>query len=217
MTALEKFAGLPTAIATDAMVRIGVSGWMDDVLPLQAGVHMAGRARTMMFGPARGATPAPTTVYEFMRSLNPGDVLVMASGGSLGALIGDNMVKTGELFSIAGIVTDARCLDVDVIRRMPVPVLCRGSGGKPAGLELMAVDVPVVCGGAQVWPNDLVLADGDGVVVVPAPSLAAFEDELDDVKAVEESLARAIIETAPMDRLTALLKSKRRPRARAGA
>lgn len=209
---VERICAAPTAILTDGMVRLKLGGWMDDVVPLQRGVRMGGRARTILFGPLRGADQSPGTSYGFIRSLSKGEVLVMSAGGRSGPLLGDNMVKACEIQGLNGIVTDATSIDVEAIGSMKVPVFFRGPGTRPAGVEVMGRDVPISCGGAQVRPGDLVVGDPDGVVVIPASRAAEVAAELDDIYAIERDLIAAVENRVPLDELERILKRKRAPR-----
>lgn len=208
----KRICEAPTAILTDAMVRLKLGGWMDDVVPLQRGARIGGRARTILFGPLRGADQTAGSSYAFIRSLGKGDVLVMTAGGKSGPLLGDNMVKASEIQGLNGIVTDATSIDVEAIGRMTVPVFCRGPGTRPSGVEMIARDVPISCGGAQVRPGDLVVGDQDGVVVIPASKAAEVAAELDDIYAIEKELITAVESQIPLEELEKILKRKRAPR-----
>lgn len=144
------------------------------VRPLDDGLVMVGRARTARYvevdGVAEGHNPYELEI-ALIDSLAPGEVAVMACGGS------SRIAPWGELLSTAsrargaaGCVTDGFVRDIKRIRAMGFPVFHGGiapldSRGRG---EVAEIDVPVTCGGVLVAPGDLVFGDADGVVAVPA-------------------------------------------------
>jgi regulator of RNase E activity RraA len=119
---------------------------------------------------AEGENPYDIEI-ALVDGLKPGDVAVFACGGPT-----DRIAPWGELLSTAasyrgavGCVTDGLVRDVRYIRKMGFPVFHGGIGpldSRGRG-KMMAMDVPVECGGVLVNPGDLVFGDVDGVVVVP--------------------------------------------------
>jgi regulator of RNase E activity RraA len=102
----------------------------------------------------------------------PGSVIVVESGDPDYALAGGNVCAVAQRNGIAGFVLDGLIRDIGEVRDMGFPVWARGvipiPGGKAAVLPL---NVPIRCGGVAVRGGDLVVADEDGVVVVPSESL----------------------------------------------
>jgi regulator of RNase E activity RraA len=133
--------------------------------------------------------------------LRPGEVAVLACGGPT-----DRIAPWGELLTTAsvargaaGCVTDGLVRDVRRIREVGFPVFHGGIGpldSKGRG-EMMAMDVPVECGGVRVEPGDYVLGDVDGVVVVPRV-------------AAEETFRQALGKVAAEDRTREMLAAGRR-------
>jgi 4-hydroxy-4-methyl-2-oxoglutarate aldolase len=109
-------------------------------------------------------------IHRALQAAEPGDVLVIAtSGGTESSYCGSLISLAAMVRGLAGIVLDGLVRDRDEIAGLDVPVFCRGSAhvgavkNDPGELQ-----IPVACGGVIVAPGDLVLGDGDGVVVVPA-------------------------------------------------
>jgi regulator of RNase E activity RraA len=103
--------------------------------------------------------------------LKPGDVAVLACDGPT-----DRIAPWGELLSTAarcrgavGCVTDGLVRDIRAIRKMSFPVFHGGIGplDSKGRAKMMAMDVPVKCGGVLVHSGDLIFGDADGVVVIP--------------------------------------------------
>ncbi len=155
---------------------LDAAGRRDQVLtaairPLVKGMRASGRAATVGFGPVDQDTDTPYDgVIAFIDGLERGAVVVAGTGPS------ERAAFWGELFSAAalgrgaaGLVCDGYIRDTPGIEELGFPAFAPGS--RPidmrARMEVTAHDVPLECGGVTVAPGDLVLADDDGVVVVP--------------------------------------------------
>ena len=213
---LERLRSADPSLVSDCMMRLGLHGWMDSVRPVQPGPRrMAGRARTLLFGPKRGDGAWATSMYRTIASLSPGDALVFATGGTPQNLMGDNMALQGQLCGLAAMITDSTVRDTAGMQELTMPVFARGPAVRlPMMMEPVALDVPVVCGGAQVRPGDALVGCEDGVVVVPAARIADVLFELEDAEACERELKQAITARAPLETIEAILKRKKAPRAR---
>jgi 4-hydroxy-4-methyl-2-oxoglutarate aldolase len=162
------------AQVSDSLDAAGVRDQVLDgaVRPLRPGMRAVGRARTIQFAPVEHDVADPYAEFiAFMDSVGPGDVAVVATGGQL------RTAYWGELFSAAakgrgahGVVCDSYVRDVNKILALDFPVFAIGS--RPidyrARMRVVAVDEPVTCAGVRVAPGDLVVAEDDGVAVVPA-------------------------------------------------
>jgi len=130
-------------------------------------------------GPAVTASCAPGDNLMMHRALflaERGDVLVV-QGPEAGAQWGDIAAYYAIRKGLAGIVIDGFVRDVDALRRMRSPVwMTRIGPSSPQKAGHGSVNAPVTCAGVRVEPGDLVVADGDGVIVVPrseAPAIVA--------------------------------------------
>jgi regulator of RNase E activity RraA len=136
----------------------------------------------------------------------PGDVVVVESGDLDYALAGGNVCAVAQRNGIAGFVLDGLIRDVAEVREMGFPVFARGvvpvPGGKRAVLPL---DVPVRCGGVPVRPGDLVVADEEGVVVVPAERAAEVLAEAEAKQARDDAQSLDDWERAHRARIDELL------------
>jgi regulator of RNase E activity RraA len=158
---------------SDALDAIGRRAQIMDaaIVPLALGSRAVGRAATVQFAPVDHDVEEPyDAAIAFIDSLSAGDVAVIASGGSTRSGF------WGELFSAAaigrgaaGVVCDGYARDSGKVRAMGFAVFAAGT--RPidfrARMEITGHARPVVCGGVLVNPGELILADDDGVVVVP--------------------------------------------------
>lgn len=195
----ERLLGLHTALLSDVLDALGHrTGVMHfRVRPLAGPRQVAGRAFTL----ASTAIDAPEPVpYEKLlagyRFVSPGDVVVLGTNDDVGSGI------WGELLSVAarargavGAVTDGLTRDVEPIDRMGFPVFARGASPlDSAGRQAVhAFGGPVVCGGVEVHPGDLVFGDVMGVVVIPA-ALAEDAVRLAEEKHAGEGQVRLELE-----------------------
>lgn len=117
-----------------------------------------------------GDTYGRVTSEPFVPLLRHGSVLVIeeAEGADVGS-IGSNNIMTWKLRGCVGVVTSATARDTDEIAAEKIPLYFKkpGRGIRPGRNEVESVNRPVVVGGVQVQPGDVVAADGDGVIVVP--------------------------------------------------
>ncbi len=169
---------LYTAVVSDALDDMGHRGqaMAEHLRPVGSDVRFVGWARTIACVDTYHVGPDPYgTEIAAIDSILPGEVVVVATGGSR------RNAPWGELLSTAaiargahGAVVDGLVRDVRRIQEMGFPVFAAGI--KPVDSrgrgEVIAWNVPVECGGVLVSPGDLVLADLDGIVVVPAKIVA---------------------------------------------
>ena len=209
--ALDRLKSVEAGMISDCMMRLGLSGWMDGVRPVQPGLRRAvGPARTLLFGPKRGEGAWTTSMYRTIASLSPGDVLVFASGGTVENLMGDNMATFAQMHGLAACVTDSTVRDSAGMGELAMPVYARGTAVRlPLNMEPIALDVPVSCGGAQVRPGDAVVGCEDGVLVLPVSRIDDVLYQLEDVEVCERDLGEAIKRRASLEEIEAVLKRKK--------
>lgn len=190
---VERFAHIATGLVTDAFLRLGLTGWMEGVLPAAPGSHIAGRARTLAWGPVRKEGRLASSMYAIISRVAPGEVLVMGTGGTTDNLIGDNIATFAERSGLAGVVTDSRTRDRAGMRALGMPVFSRGAAVRPpTGVEPYDLDVVVACGGAQVRPGDVIVGDDDGVVVIPAERAEDVLYQIEEIVEIEKAIGETI-------------------------
>ncbi|MBI2458187.1 MAG: RraA family protein [candidate division NC10 bacterium] len=159
---LEQFAKYPTGNIVDAMGRFGA---MDPgVKPVGPGMKFAGSALTVRIRACDNLV-----IYKALDLAQPGDVLVIATNNFQGAATwGDLTSMIAKAKGVVGVVTDGMVRDVDGICQVGLPVFARGvTPNSPFKDGQGEVNFAVTCGGVAVRPGDILVGDGDGVVVIP--------------------------------------------------
>jgi regulator of RNase E activity RraA len=197
---VERLSRLYSPVVADVLDRMGYRDQClrAEIRPLCEGSTLAGVVRTVSTIPAPDLTPSEPYKGEMaaVDALKPGDVMLVSSC---------DWSYWGELLSTAaryrgcrGVVIDGFTRDTRAIRAMGFPVFCRGvhPADSLGRIDVVAHDVPIVCAGVRVNPFDLVLADDDGVVVIPqgaaAEALAHAEHKVSGENLVRLKLAEGM-------------------------
>ena len=172
-----------TATLTTLLLKHGLRNtWLRGSRPLRSeSPRVVGRAFTLRFVPAREdlATPeswsSPTSTRAAIEAMPAGCIAVVdAMGVTDAGIFGDILCARMARRQVAALVTDGVVRDAVGVLGTSLPVWCQGTAAPPsvAGLTFVGWQQPIACGGVAVFPDDWIVADGDGAVVVPA-ALAA--------------------------------------------
>lgn len=188
---VERLGALPVANIGDAMQRLGVVE--AEIGAVWRGARTSGTARTVEVAGGDNAG-----VHEAIGTLLPGDVLVVNGHGVRDrALVGELIAERLRARGCVGLVIDGAVRDVDDLEELAFPVFARAV--TPAGPYRngpFRVGVPVAIGGVVVHPGDVIVADGDGVAVVPAAEAGEVLDRAETKHADETRIRNEIVASA---------------------
>jgi regulator of RNase E activity RraA len=183
---------LDTATLSDALDRCGIAGQCHRIKPRSSDFRMAGRAWTLLYGPAG---QPPGTVGDYIDDVPDGSVIVLDNGGRDDATVwGDILTEVAHRRGLAGTLIDGVNRDVALCLQLGYPVFSRDHymrTGKDR-VQVEATQVPVTIGGARVAPGDLVRGDADGVVVLPREHEESVLAAAEAIQAAEDAIRAAV-------------------------
>ncbi|MGF6292383.1 4-hydroxy-4-methyl-2-oxoglutarate aldolase [Paraburkholderia youngii] len=203
---VERAAKLETATLSDALDRLGLVGQCYKIKPRDPSFRMAGRAFTILYGPA--GSPAGT-VGDFIDDVPSGSVIVLDNGGREDATVwGDILTEIAHRRGIAGTVIDGINRDVHLCLSLGYPVFSKDNWmrtGKDR-VQVEGTNVPVTIGNVRVAPGDLLRGDADGVISIPKEHEERVLAAAEEIEAAEKSIREAVATGMRLDDARAQFK-----------
>jgi regulator of RNase E activity RraA len=179
---IAALSGVTTATLTTVLLKKGLRNvWLRGSRPIRPDTgRLVGRAFTLRFVPAREdlATPAswgsPISTRAAIEAMPPECIAVAGAMGVTDAgIFGDILCARMQKRRVGGLITDGVVRDLAGVLASGLPVWCQGTAAPPsvAGLTFVGWQEPIGCGGVAVFPNDVIVVDIDGAVVIPAAML----------------------------------------------
>ncbi len=206
---LAALSGVSTATITTVLLKKGLRNvWMRGTRPIRAGQpRLIGHAFTLRFVPAREdlATPeswsSPISTRAAIEAMPDGcitvvDAMGVTDAGIFGDILCARMAKKG----VAGLVTDGVVRDLAGVLGTGLPVWCQGAAAPAsvAGLTFVNWQEPIGCGGVAVFPDDVIMVDDDGAVVIPQKLVADVAAVAADQERMEEWIMTQVNDGAPL-------------------
>ncbi len=169
--------------------------------------RLLGTALTCQCGPGDNLG-----LFGAVSEAQPGDVIVAATDAFEGScLTGDLLMGMARNCKVAGLVTDGLVRDAEGIRHVGLPVFCRGfTPNSPVRNGPGTVGFSVVVGGVQVESGDIIVADSEGVVVIPQKKLDGVLQRIPEIQSAEKRTEQAVAEGLKMlDSVKRLLESEK--------
>jgi 4-hydroxy-4-methyl-2-oxoglutarate aldolase len=164
---VEEFGRHATTTLSDAMDRLGIAGQAIGIMPLDRGFRLAGRAFTVRTIPVAAESK---TVGDYIDDVPSDSVVVLDNAGRLDCTVwGDILTIMAHRRELAGTVIHGVCRDVARSLELGYPIFSRGVTMRTGRGRVQAdgYQVPVSLGEVHVAPGDVVVGDGDGLVVIP--------------------------------------------------
>ncbi len=206
---IETLKGVSTATLTTVVLKKGLRNvWMRGTKPLRPGQErVVGPAFTLRFVPAREdlATPeswaSPISTRAAIEEMPEGCIAVVdAMGVQDAGIFGDILCARMMKRKVAALVSDGVVRDLEGVLASELPVWCDGMAAPPsvAGLTFVGWQQPIACGGVAVFPGDIVVADKDGAVLIPAALLDAVLAEAPEQERMEGWIMTEIDRGVPL-------------------
>ena len=206
----EALRDAPTTLIMDALTRLGHDRTR---LAMSRNVRPMIPSRGTIVGPAVTTkyeeSDAPTTrddirayVFRPVDEAEPGSIWVTASGTTeILSMFGDVIVLACRQKGLSGLVTDGGCRDIEGMEEVGLPVYAAGIClyGPGSVIRPLAANVPVVCGGIEIAPGDVIAADVNGVMAFPRGALTDVIRVIGALRDKENGSRRAIEEGQPLE------------------
>ncbi|MEO8384025.1 MAG: ribonuclease activity regulator RraA [Betaproteobacteria bacterium] len=206
---IETLSKVTTATVTTLLLKKGLRNvWMRGTKPLRADQpRLVGRAFTLRFVPAREdlATPEswskPISTRAAIEAMPEGCITVVdAMGVTDAGIFGDILCARMQKRGVTALITDGVVRDVAGVLGTNLPVWCQGAAAPPsvAGLTFVNWQEPIGCGGVAVFPDDVVVADSDGAVLIPQALLGEIVAMAPEQERIENWIMQEVLNGASL-------------------
>lgn len=212
---LLRLAKLSTCAIADALAQMKIQGHLVDVDLVRGydsplAVNICGPALTVKVMPSNGP-PVKKLPFNYVDTAEMGQVIVIsAPEGSTSAVFGGLLATASKARSVAGVVTDGRVRDVQELCAIGFPAFARGTSvhGQRGATTVVDVGTPIVVAGCVVRNADIIRADINGVVVIPADRANDVAIKAELIEEQDNKIADAVTQGEPLQRSFQRFRSK---------
>jgi 4-hydroxy-4-methyl-2-oxoglutarate aldolase len=192
---VDRLLRLDTCALSDACDRLGLPGTVLGIAPMTPPAKIAGRVVTVKLVEASGRQATRHLCTAAIEAANRGDVIVIENPRLDAAGWGGILSAAAKTKGVAGVVCDGAARDVDESRELEFPVFARSAVPRTARGRIIeeSFNEPIQVGGLLVRPDDLVLADGSGVVFLEAARAAEVLSNAEMIAAREAKMKEAVM------------------------
>jgi 4-hydroxy-4-methyl-2-oxoglutarate aldolase len=203
---LERLGALDACAVSDALDRLQLPGAAVGIGRLTTDRKICGQAATVRLGPADSGGPrSPRHLgTAAVEDSGPGDVIVVAHNGRLDvAGWGGSLSLAAHQRGVRGVIVDGACRDIDESAAVGFPLFARGAVTRTARGRVVEQgwDVPVTIAGVNVYPGDLVIGDGSGVVFIPRGQAERVLAAAAEIAEKEQDMAARILDGEPISQV----------------
>src|SRR5581483_7065854 len=192
---LARLENVDTCAVSDALDHLGLRGAVIGIRPVWACPRIVGRAVTVKIVPAGLTKPEHHLATPAVEASEPGDIIVIDNAGRIDVSSwGDILSNAAQVKGVRGVVIDGACRDVDGSREIGFPVYARAGVPVTARNRIIqeSYNTLIQCGGVQVRPGDLVIADGSGVCIIPDERAEEVVEAAERIVAREAEMVQAV-------------------------
>ena len=192
---------LDSCAVSDSLDALGIKGTVYGLSSTTVKRRIAGRIQTVKLGPADSAPSKRHLCTAAVDAAQEGDVIVIENHHRPDAAGWGGILSTAAAYKkLSGTIVDGPARDADESEENNYPVYARSSIASTARGRIAEHEwnTPIDVGGVTVKPGDLVIADGSGVVFVPADKASEVLDKAEDIQARERAMAAAVLQGKPV-------------------
>jgi 4-hydroxy-4-methyl-2-oxoglutarate aldolase len=198
---IERLKKMATTNVADALDKVGIRGAVIGIRPMFDCPKIAGQAVTIKITAAGMVKPKHHLGVQAIQAAEPGDVIIIDNRGDLNNNCwGEILAMGAKMKGVAGVVVDGAARDIDACKEFGFPVYARGTVPITARGRIMeeSFNEVIRVGDVQVRPGDIVMADINGVVIIPVEKFDQVLEAAAQIQQKEDAMVKELRRGVPM-------------------